>query len=381
MVRSEQTPRQTLLRYGLHPDAAATQALDETLREYTRMMAVLETLSHENAGANLVRLHELAYETIRTQTHLPARLVTLGLRDFASNKPGAAPTRLPLDEKLFAIKGPADLTLATVRGRVSVPFTVLGYRAQWESVFPAYLTREGGSYEIHIGIRQMIPQTRENIMTNESILARMGRIIAGVANAAIDKAEGANKIAVIEQAIRDIDAAADEARAELGKTHATEFRLRSRRKEVHEDIQALDEKIRTALAAKRDDLAKAGISRQIDLESQMTAIDKALADVEVNIEEGQKALQAVLATRREAQTRLEECKRSEMAAASPAASKPHAAAHAGPQADAQHAFATVSRVTGVPGGNPDGALELDELDRLHRERAIETRLARLKADQ
>jgi hypothetical protein len=376
MSRSEQTPRETLLRYELAPDAGARAALDDTLEEYSRMMAVLEALSHEDAGANLVRLHELAYETVRAKTNLPSRLVTLGLRDFAANRDAGFGSRFPLDEKLFALKGPSDLTISTVQGRVSVPFAVVGYSKGWNSVFPAYLIREHGQYEIHIGVRQSASRTEENMMMNEGILSRMGRLIAGVANAAIDKAEGANKVAIIEQAIREIDNAANEARSELGKTRAEEFRIKSRRKQILADLAALDEKIRTAISIGRDDLAKAGVSRQIDLESQIAAIDKALADVEVNVEEGQKALQAVLATRREAQSRLDDFKRSEPDLVKETARGQRAR----PKADVEQASAIVSRLTGVPIAVSEIGLELDELDRLHRERAIEARLARFKSD-
>jgi len=37
-------------------------------------------------------------------------------------------------------------------------------------------------------------------------------------------------------------------------------------------------------------------------------------------------------------------------------------------------------MTGVPAGEPATSAELDELDRLHREQAIEARLARFKAN-
>jgi DNA-binding transcriptional ArsR family regulator len=142
------------------------------------------------------------------------------------------------------------------------------------------------------------------------------------------------------------------------------------------DLAALDEKIRTAISSGREDLAKAGVSRQIDLESQIAAIDKALADVEVNVEEGQKALQAVLATRREAQSRLDDFKRSE-----PDLVKETARGlRARPKADVEKASAIVSRMTGVVIAVSEIGLELDELDRLHRERAIEARLARFKSD-
>ncbi|MBB4481557.1 PspA/IM30 family protein [Rhizobium etli] len=377
MAPTSKTPHPSLLRYMLAPDDQARLALDDTIAAYRRMTDILTELIDDKAGANLVVLHELAYETVREQTGLPARLVTLGLRDFAANR-GVIPEplQLPLDDKLFAIKGPSDLTIATVHGRVAVPFDVAGYSKGWESIFPAYLVADHDRYEINIGVTPNSARMEEN-MTNEGILSRMGRLIAGIANAAIDKAEGVNKIAVIEQAIREIDAAAEEARTDLGKARAEEYRIQSRKDEIAEDMNALDEKIRLAVSSGRDDLAKAGVARQIDLESQIAALDKALADASEQVDEGQKALQAVLATRREADARLADFKRSIAKHPEEALSGHNRPT---PGADAARAAAAVSRLTGVPSGEHAHSSELDELDRLHREQAIEARLARFKAD-
>ncbi|WP_204308213.1 PspA/IM30 family protein, partial [Klebsiella aerogenes] len=80
--------------------------------------------------------------------------------------------------------------------------------------------------------------------------------------------------------------AADEARVDLGKARAEEFRIRSRRGEISADLAALDDKIRLAVSEGRDDLAKAAVARQIDLEAQIAALDKALADSAERIDDG-----------------------------------------------------------------------------------------------
>src|SRR3979409_2617754 len=113
-----ETPAATL-RYALTPDEAGVAAIEATFAAYDRMMALLPELAP--VGANLVSLHAQAYETIRRETDLPARLVTLGLRDRAAYVSGALPRKIPLDDKLFAIKGPTSLTISTVRGRCLVP--------------------------------------------------------------------------------------------------------------------------------------------------------------------------------------------------------------------------------------------------------------------
>src|ERR1700678_1917733 len=131
-----ETPTATL-RYALNPDEACVEAIEATFAAYDRMMAILAEVAP--VGANLVSLHAQAYEKIRVETGLPARLVTLGLRDRAGYIAGNPARRMPLADKLFAIKGPTSLTISTVKGRVLVPFNVPGYVAGWDSPFPAHL--------------------------------------------------------------------------------------------------------------------------------------------------------------------------------------------------------------------------------------------------
>src|ERR1700722_4883746 len=296
-----ETPTATL-RYALAPDEAGVEAIEATFAAYDRMMSILAEVAP--VGANLVSLHAQAYETIRKETDLPARLVTLGLRDRASYVAGATVRRIPLDDKLFAIKAPTSLTVSTVRGRVLVAFNVPGYLAGWESPFPAQLVFDGHAYEIHIAVKPKPTHPEEKTMLHEGILARMGRLLAAIASQTSDNAESNNKIAMVKQAIREIDAGADEARYALGKSRAEEFRLKRRREELDTEAAALTEKIRLAIAENREDLARAGVARQIDLESQGIALERATDFIELEIDEQTKALQAMLGARREAEARL-----------------------------------------------------------------------------
>ena len=373
MIAPGSDPHSTL-RYALDPDPQTRRAIEATFSAYAAMNRLLSDLPRE-VGRNLVTLHERAYERIREETGLPSRLVTLGLRDFTAHQGDYPATGLPLDEKLFALKGPSTLTLSTVSGRVSIPYDVAGYVAHWDPVFPARLVAVGDTYEIHVGVVRRTAHIQEGHM-QEGVLSRMGRLIAGVANATIDKVEDVNKVAIVEQAIREIDQAADQARADLGKAKAEEYRVKSRKAEIGSDLASLEEKLKLAISEKRDDLAKAAIARQIDLEAQVTALDRTLADVKGEIDEGQQALQAVIATRREAEARLGELKRS-LAQHAPEEVSGGRRKKSASDGSAK-AAAAIARVTGVPTGAGGQGAELDELDRLHRERAIAERLALAK---
>jgi phage shock protein A len=304
--------------------------------------------------------------------------VTLGLRDRAFYTAGAASRRIPLDDKLFAIKGPTSLTISTVEGRVLVPFDVPGYLAGWESPFPAHLVSDGRAYEIHIAVKSKSTQPEEKTMLHEGILARMGRLLAAIASQTIDNAENSNKVAMVKQAIREIDLGADEARYALGKSRAEEFRLKRRRDELDRETATLTEKIRLALAENREDLARAGVARQIDLESQGLALERAMDFIELEIDEQTKALQAMLGARREAEVRLADL---ELSLSQHASLETGKAAAATKSISPDRAMAAIARVTGVPASSVLGGNELDELDRLHREKEIAARLERIKSQQ
>ena len=64
----------------------------------------------------------------------------------------------------------------------------------------------------------------------ETVVTRIGRVIAGMTHAAVSAAEQINPVAIIEQSIREIDSAADEVKAELGKAIAEKHRIKRARK-------------------------------------------------------------------------------------------------------------------------------------------------------
>ena len=355
---------------------AGIAAIEATFAAYDRMMAILAEVAP--VGANLVALHAQAYERIRTETGLPARLVTLGLRDRANYVAGAAMRRIPLDDKLFAIKGPTSLTISTVRD-------ASWCRSKCPAILPAgkvpsrlTWSRTAAPTKSTSPSNRNPSQPEEKTMVHEGILARMGRLLAAIASETIDNAENSNKVALVKQAIREIDAGADEARHALGKSRAEEFRLKRRREELDAEIAGLTDKIRLAVAENREDLARAGVARQIDLESQGTALERAMDFIELEIDEQTKALQAMLGARREAETRLADLEAS-LEKHSP--QETGRAAGATKTVSPDRAMAAIARVTGVPASGVPGDKELDELDRLHREKEIAARLERIKSQQ
>jgi phage shock protein A len=376
-------PPDTTLRYRLAPDEEARAALDATFADYHRMMDMLDAIATEkNIGANLVALHGHAYDAIRKSTRLPSRLVTLGLRD-RTNYRAAAVRRLPLDERLVNVKTASTVSVGTALGRFTIPFDVVGYEKGWGHSAPAHLVRnDDATFEIHFGVTPNTLPEKENVMIAEltpapdTILSRAGRLIAGIAYGAIERAEDNNKVAVVKQAIREIELAEKEARDALAQARAEEYRLNARRGEIDREMSDLADKIKTAIADKRDDLASAGIARQMDLEAQFEVLSKAIDENSEKIDTTLTTLRAILSSLQDAEARLTALEASERQES--IATATIGSSSAGSAAKAARAGRAIARATGVP-DSVAPSRDIDELSKLHRDKEIASRLAKLKA--
>jgi phage shock protein A len=370
------------LRYVIAARETDLSAIEDTFRNYAIMLDILaDTVEREAVGSDVVRLQGLAYEQIRLTTGLPSQMVLLGIRDFAARRSsGEQLPGIPLDEKLYAIKGPSALTVSTVRGRISVHYDVAGYLDGWRGSAPARLVPTNSGFEIHAGVKPSVLPGEEKTMSYEGFVSRAGRMIAGLAHATLDTLAESARLPVVEQAIREIDREAENVRTELGKHTAEQHRIETRRNEVQKEIDELTPKIVTAIEASRDDLARAGVERQMDLESQIAALDVAWSDIDEKMGEARSGIQAILAAKREAEARRDELKRSLVDSTTKASFLASAGKAPTAQERALRSLEAISRVTGVPVDSaPLKASEMDELERLHRDKTVEDRLAALKS--
>jgi phage shock protein A len=377
MTKSVRCPA-SACRLTLHPKGAAAAAIDETFTVRDSLFGWLDGAVPNSQGADLVVLNRLFYEPARARFGLPSQMTVLALRDWVRRRRGEAVDGLALDEKLFSIRTVSHASVATVRGRLHIPFRIAGYLPGWRDSVPARLTRAAHGFEIRVATEAAISQ-EERSMTTENIVSRIGQLIAGMAHGAVDSAERANAKPVLEQAIREIDAAAEEVRGDVGRKTAERFRIEARRKELAAELTELDSKITLAVEQDRDDLAAAGIERQLDIESQLGVLDALLKDIDESLTQFNATLDAVRASRREAEARLAELARSLSDA--PAMAAAAAGGHGRATARVERAEAAVARVTGVPGGLPPAGPAVEELRQLARQHAVAERLARVKASQ
>jgi phage shock protein A len=222
----------------------------------------------------------------------------------------------------------------------------------------------------------------------ENIAGRVSRIISGSINALIDAVENAAPETVMEEAIREIDGAIDEVRAELGRVIASKHLANTRLMEENRKHEELTEKIELAVQEEREELAEAAISKQMDIEVQIPVLESAIADGIAQEQELEGYISALQAKKREMQEELKSFRSSQAAAGAAEAAQGGAASSSGgvetKVAKAQAAFGRVmENSTGVPSGadasDSAQAAKLAELEDLARQNRIKERLAAIKA--
>ena len=222
----------------------------------------------------------------------------------------------------------------------------------------------------------------------ESIGSRVGRLISGSVHALIDAVENAAPDVVMEQAMREIDGAVDEVRAELGKVLATRHHASKRLMEENRRHEELSANIEVALKQGRDDLAEAAVSRQFDIEAQIPVLEHTITDSAAKQKELEGYIAALQARRREMETELAQFRASQRERAAATASVATGSAGtrnagvAGKVEKAESAFnRAMTNATGVPGspGNLRDGAKIAELEELARANRIRERLESLKA--
>jgi len=227
----------------------------------------------------------------------------------------------------------------------------------------------------------------------DTIASRVTRVIGGSVHAILDAVENAAPEAAMAQAIREVDQAIDEVRAELGRIEAVKHLANSSLNKLNTQNETLAGQIEIAMSKGDDVLARAGIAKQVDIEDQIPVLQQSLQDAIGRGKELEGYIAALLAKKREMSSALRDFLAARAAAQSPAA----ASASNGPAQSSTHgstlgkveragsAFDRVlARQTGLAGVtsplNPD-ASKLQELQDMARTHRIDERLAALKAAQ
>lgn len=215
---------------------------------------------------------------------------------------------------------------------------------------------------------------------SETLSYRVGRLMSGGFHAILDKAEDLAPEAALNEHIREIERAIDEVRDRLGKVLAQKHLAVKKLMEENTRYDALTDSISTALSLGRDELAKAGVAEQMDIEARLPVIENTIADCATQESELEGFIAALGAKRREMQTALDNFRQSKDSTP-PTGGKPLTAI-AGRAEKSGNAFDRImQRQTGLDlaGHDTQKLADLEALENLSRSHRIAERLASLKA--
>lgn len=218
----------------------------------------------------------------------------------------------------------------------------------------------------------------------DSLKTRVGRVIAGSVHALLDRIEDQAPEATMEQSLREADAVIDEVRHELGTVSANRHLSQRQHANLNQLHATLSSQIDEAMSAGREDLARAAVARQLDIEAQLPVLETTLAEHARQESELTGFVAALLAKKREMQDALAEFRKSRAAAAATATAPAGAGSAAHRIGKVTDAFDRVyERQTGLSGtvrqNSLQQAAQLKELDDLVRDNKIAERMAQLKA--
>ena len=218
----------------------------------------------------------------------------------------------------------------------------------------------------------------------DSLKTRVGRVIAGSVHALLDRIEDQAPEATMEQSLREADAVIDEVRHELGTVSANRHLSQRQHANLNQLHATLSSQIDEAMSAGREDLARAAVARQLDIEAQLPVLETTLAEHARQESELTGFVAALLAKKREMQDALAEFRKSRAAAVATATAPAGAGSAAHRIGKVTDAFDRVyERQTGLSGTARQNSLQqaaqLKELDDLVRDNKIAERMAQLKA--
>lgn len=141
---------------------------------------------------------------------------------------------------------------------------------------------------------------------NESISSRVSRLISGSINAIVDKAENFSPELVMKESINELDSTINEVKILFGKENVNQKLTKTQLENEKSKYKKLDEQISIGLKENREDLVKAAISRQMDIETQVPILEDRLSEINSNLKKLENYIDALNAKKREMKKELDD---------------------------------------------------------------------------
>ena len=212
----------------------------------------------------------------------------------------------------------------------------------------------------------------------ETLFVRVKRIVSANINDVVDNMEKSQAEIVMKEAIREVEKATEEVRAELGKAMARGHHANNTSEITKKKVAELTEKAKFAVEQKRDDLAEATLSRQVDLEAQIPVLEAVATEAKADQVKLEEFVAALNGRKREMQEDLKAFQLARDVAAADATNGTNPQKDRVNKAEAvfDRAMKTVSGLEVIR--TPGTAVKIAELEQLARSQSVADRLAQLK---
>lgn len=219
----------------------------------------------------------------------------------------------------------------------------------------------------------------------ESIFLRVRRVMSGNVEDMVDNLEKSNSPAVMREALREVDRAYDEVRADQEGAVAKKLQAQRQQAKLRERAAELEGKARFALGEGREDLAEAALSRQIEFEERANSLDAVQQQAD---DEAQRLAECLAALAERRKLMKDELDAFELAQQDARVTDEDGATRTRRTVErrveqAEQAFERAMGGTGVAGvtrGDAKTAASVAELDLLQKRSLVADRLAALKTE-
>ena len=214
----------------------------------------------------------------------------------------------------------------------------------------------------------------------DSVFVRIERIVRTSADRALDLAERASGIVLVREAARELEQAEERLRADRQTADRKARRSADAQKEIRAKLAELTEHARYALGKGREDLARAAVARQVELEKETGDWETIAAEAKIEAKCIDDALAQVATRRKQIRAELAVLER-EQAASAPARGGKDGVQDRVAQAidKADRMFERAMSERSAVAEPAEAARAMADIAAMKRDDAIEERLAALKA--
>ena len=214
----------------------------------------------------------------------------------------------------------------------------------------------------------------------DSVFVRVERIVRTSADRALELAERASGVVLVREAARELEQAEERLRSDRQTADRKARRAADAQKEIRTKLTELTDHAHYALGKGREDLARAAVARQVELEKEAGDWETIAAEAKIEAKCIDDALAQVTARRKQIQSELATLEREQSAGAPARGGKDGVQDRVAKAMDkADRIFERAMSERSAVAEPAEAARAMADIAAMKRDDAIEERLAVLKA--